>query len=80
MHAAYTYRTAQGVWINDMRNRALPNRQWPCVVMDDRTLQDLKASIRLQATSGFDSLTVFGLLTASSWAPDLRRTAPGAAE
>lgn len=76
MPAAYTFRTAQGVWINDMCNRSFPNRQWPCVEMDDRSCEDLKASIRLQAASGFDSLTVFGLLTASSWLPDLRRTVP----
>ena len=76
MPAAYTFRTAQGVWINDMRNRAFPNSQWPCVVLDDRSLRDLKANIRLQAASGFDSLTVFGLLTASSWRPDLGRTVP----
>ena len=74
MPSAYTFRTAQGVWINDMRNRAFPNSQWPCVVLDDRSLADLKSSIRLQAASGFDSLTVFGLLTASSWLPDLGRT------
>jgi len=72
--SAYTYRTAQGVWINDMRNRAFPNSQWPCVEMDERSFEDLKASIRLQAASGFDALTVFGLLTASSWSPDLHRT------
>jgi len=38
---AYLFRTAQGVWINDMRNRAFPHAQWPCVVMEERTVRDL---------------------------------------
>ena len=70
----YTYRTAQGVWLNDMRNRALSARQWPDVTFDDRAEADLTASIRLQAASGFDSLTVFGLLTSSNWLPRLEGT------
>ncbi|MBT7861350.1 MAG: hypothetical protein HN712_13595 [Gemmatimonadetes bacterium] len=72
----YTYRTAQGVWLNDMRNRALPGRQWPDVTLDDRAEADLIASIRLQSASGFDSLTVFGLLTARDWMPQVERTVP----
>ena len=74
---SFTFRTAQGVWINDMRNRGMPNEQWPCVAMDERTVRDLVNCIRLQAASGFDSLTVFGLLTASSWLPDISGTVDG---
>ena len=76
-HAApqeYTFRTAQGVWINDMRNRALPHSQWPCVVLDDRAMADLAESFRLQAASGYNCVTLFGLLTASLWEPDIPRT------
>jgi len=72
--AAYTFRTAQGVWINDMRNQALPHHQWPSVVLDPQAMKDLGASIRLQAESGFNSVTLFGLLTASDWLPDLPKT------
>ncbi len=74
----YTYRTAQGVWLNDMCNRARPARQWPDVTLDDRAEADLVASIRLQAASGFDSLTIFGLLTARDWMPRLETTVPAA--
>lgn len=74
----YTHRTAQGVWLNDMRNRALPAQPWPCVTLDERAEADLIASIRLQAASGFDSLTAFGLLTARDWLPQLERTVPAA--
>lgn len=72
--ARYTFRTAQGVWINDMRNRAVPWRQWPCVDLDSRTMDDLVACLRLQAESGFNCVTLFGLLTASSWATDIPHT------
>ncbi|MCC7262674.1 MAG: hypothetical protein IT369_09155 [Candidatus Latescibacteria bacterium] len=74
MNAAYTFRTAQGVWINDMRNRALSSHQWPSVVLDERAVNDLCASIRLQAESGFNCFTTFGLLTASDWLTDLPKT------
>ncbi len=74
MTPTYTFRTAQGVWINDMRNRALPHHQWPSVVLDERAVNDLCASIRLQAESGFNSVTLFGLLTASDWLTDLTKT------
>ena len=56
MTSAYTHRAAQGVWINDMRNRSLPRQQWPCVTLDDRAERDLKGSMWLQAASGFDSV------------------------
>ncbi len=74
MSIAYTFRTAQGVWINDMRDRALPHHQWPSVVLDGRAVEGLLSSIRLQAESGYNCLTVFGLLTASSWLPEIPRT------
>ena len=72
----YTFRVAQGVWINDMRNRALSHRQWPCVDLDRRAMDDLAASFRLQAESGYNCVTLFGLLTASSWSSDIPHTVP----
>jgi len=71
---SYTFRVAQGVWINDMRNSALPNRQWPCVELDRQARDGLRASFRLQAESGFNGVTLFGLLTASLWSPDIPHT------
>jgi len=70
----FTFRTAQGVWINDMRNRACTHEQWPCVTLDARAMADLAASFRLQAASGFNCVTLFGLLTARCWSPDIPRT------
>ncbi|NLF19253.1 MAG: hypothetical protein GX595_18655 [Lentisphaerae bacterium] len=71
---AFTFRTAQGVWINDMRHSAMPHQKWPCVTLDDDAVRDLAACMRLQAEAGFNSVTLFGLLTAQSWNPDLPRT------
>jgi hypothetical protein len=71
---SYTFRVAQGVWINDMRDSALPNRQWPCVELDRHARDGLRTSFRLQAESGFNCVTLFGLLTASSWSPDIPHT------
>ena len=71
---AFTFRTAQGVWINDMRNRALSHQSWPCVTLDDGAVRDLAACMRLQAAAGFNSVTLFGLLAAHSWDPEIPRT------
>ena len=71
---AFTFRTAQGVWVNDMRNRALSHQSWPCVTLDDSAVRDLAACMRLQAAAGFNSVTLFGLFAAHSWDPDIPRT------
>ena len=74
MKYAFRHRVAFGAWINDMRNRALPRRDWPCVLMDEQTVEDVIANIEFQAASGFNALDVFGLFAAGSWLPDIPRT------
>ncbi len=74
MTRSYPFRAAQGVWINDLRNAALPHEQWPCVRLDDRAEKDIGAALAFAARNGFTSLSLFGLLTAGSWDPRLSRT------
>lgn len=71
---AFTFRTAHGVWANDMRNSPLLGQDWPCITLDKQSMADIEANIKFQAESGFNSLTVFGLLTASAWFPDVAKT------
>lgn len=74
MPKSFKYRTAQGVWINDLRNEAFPDQEWPCVILDHQSVEDISANIRFLGENGFDSLTLFGLLTASNWQPEISKT------
>jgi hypothetical protein len=72
--ASFPYRTALGVWINDLRNSALPHEEWPCVRLDDRAEKDIGDAMAFAARNGFNRLSLFGLLTAGSWDPRIART------
>lgn len=74
MATAFQYRTAHGVWINDMRNTPFINQDWPCVILDQQSIEDIKSNIQLQAENGFTGLAIFGLLTASGWLPQISKT------
>ena len=69
---AYTHRTAFGAWINDMRNEAMPTKNWPHVVIDDRTVADSVRCLEVQAQAGFNEFDVFGLFASYAWPLDIR--------
>jgi hypothetical protein len=71
MATAFAHRTAFGVWINDMRNQALPNENWPYVVLDEQTIQGITDCLDLAARAGFNEFDVFGLLVSFSWPVDI---------
>ena len=73
-YKAFGYRIANGVWINDLRNEPFIDKEWPCITLDRQSVNDIKDNIRLQAESGFNSLTLFGLLTDDSWLPNIAET------
>jgi hypothetical protein len=68
---AYNHKTAFGAWINDMRNQARPNENWPYVVLDDQTVEDIIGCLELQSQAGFNEFDVFGLLVSHSWPLDI---------
>lgn len=71
---AYLYRISQGVWINDLRNTPMTNQEWPCISLDQQSLEDIKNHIQFQSDNGFDFITLFGLLTANDWLPNIENT------
>lgn len=70
----FKYRIANGVWVNDLRNKPFINEEWPNIELDKQSVNDIKDNIKLQAESGFNSLTLFGLLTNDSWLPEIAKT------
>jgi len=74
MVMAYNHRAAQGVWINDMRNEAMPGKPWPHSVLDDRAVEDITACLELQSRAGFNEFDIFGLLATYGWEPDITGT------
>lgn len=76
MHNGYHHKAAEGCWINDMRNSALPTEEWPSIIIDEETEDSLSACLDLAKNAGYDSLNVFGLLANYSWKTDIAATVP----
>jgi hypothetical protein len=70
----YKYRVAHAVWANDLRNEPFINQDWPCITLDQQSMEDIQENIKFQAENGFNSLAIFGLLTANTWLPDIPKT------
>lgn len=71
---AFKYSIANGVWINDLRSKPFADQEWPCITLDRQSINDIKDNIKLQSENGFNSLTLFGLLTGDSWLPKITET------
>ncbi|MGX6959976.1 MAG: hypothetical protein ACIPMY_01730 [Rickettsia endosymbiont of Pentastiridius leporinus] len=71
---AFDYLIANGIWINDLRNKPFTHEEWSCIILDQQSVNDIKDNIKLQAESSFNSLTLFGLLTGDSWLPNIAET------
>lgn len=67
MNHSYKYRTAFGVWINDMKNKPMPRKEWPFVVLDDDAEYDIKKCLELQQRAEFNILDAAGLFVSYSW-------------
>jgi hypothetical protein len=63
----FSHRIAFGVWINDIRNEPISGENWPSVIIDRRTLEDFKRTVRLLKEAGYTDLDIFGLLTNRDW-------------
>jgi len=69
--AGFNYRTAFGVWINDMRNTGMPREPWPYPVLDEQAEKDIINCVRLQSEAGYNIFTVWGLLSTWGWPCDI---------
>ncbi|MCL2518857.1 MAG: hypothetical protein FWF15_09875, partial [Oscillospiraceae bacterium] len=70
----YTHRAAQGCWINDMRNTALPTEQWPSIIFDEESEEGLISTFDLMQKSGYQAINVFGMLIGRSWKVNLEES------
>jgi hypothetical protein len=62
---------AFGAWINDIKNEAMIEKNWPYVEIDEKTMEDYIAILDLQKEAGFDAFDVFGLLVGHDWPTDI---------
>lgn len=46
MAKMFSFRTAHGVWINDMRNTPFLGQEWPCITLDSQSMTDITANIK----------------------------------
>ncbi len=64
---AYKYRLAFDVWINDVRDEAMPLRNWPYGVLDDKTVDGIIRALDVQSEYGYTVVDLAGLWTTYSW-------------
>jgi hypothetical protein len=67
----FHYRIAYGAWINDMNNKAMIGKGWPCLDIDEQAEKDIIDCINLQSKAGFNIFEVWGLMVALSWPLDI---------
>ena len=73
--AAYKYRIAFDVWINDVRNEAMPLENWPYGVFDDKTVDSIVRALDLQAEVGYTIVDLAGFWTTYGWPVDINSVA-----
>jgi hypothetical protein len=64
---AYKYRLAFDVWINDVRDEAMPLQNWPYGVLDDKTVDGIVRALDVQSEYGYTVVDLAGLWTTYSW-------------
>ena len=72
---AYKHRFAFDVWINDVRNEAMPLENWPYGVLDDKTVDGLVRALDVQSEAGYNAIDIAGLLSTYAWPVDIKSVA-----
>src|SRR5687767_2238589 len=70
--AGYQYRFAFDVWINDVRNEAMPLENWPYGVLDDKTVDDVIRALDVQSEAGYNVVDPSGFWTTYAWPVDIK--------
>ncbi len=71
----YEYRIAFDVWINDVRNEAMPVENWPYGVLDDKTVDGIVRALDVQSEAGYNAIDIAGLLSTYAWPVDIESVA-----
>lgn len=69
----YTHRIAFELWINDVRNEAMPLEPWPYGVIDDKTIDGIVRALDVQAAAGYTAVDFCGLFATNAFPVDLNR-------
>jgi hypothetical protein len=67
----YKYRIAFELWINDVRNEAMPQENWPYGELDDKTVDGILRALDVQSESGYNFVDFAGLWTTYAWPVDV---------
>jgi hypothetical protein len=73
--AGHKYRLAFDVWINDVRNEAMPLENWPYGVLDDKTVDDIIRALDVQSETGYNVIDPIGFWTTYAWPVDIKSVA-----
>jgi hypothetical protein len=68
----YKYRLAFDVWINDVRNEAMPLENWPYGVLDDKTVDGIIRALDVQSEFGYNIVDLAGFWTTYAWPVDIK--------
>jgi hypothetical protein len=71
----YRYRIAFEIWINDVRNEAMPIEDWPSAVLDDQTVDSIVRALDVQSEAGYNILNLVGLWATRAWPVDITKAA-----
>jgi hypothetical protein len=69
---AYKHRIAFELWINDLRDEAMPLENWPYPVLDDKTVDGIKRGLDVQSAAGYNAIDLCGLFTTEAWPVDIK--------
>ena len=67
----FSRRIGAGFWINDVKNSAIPNNNWPDVSIDSKLLEDYEYLFEILKASGYNMIDIYGLLVGHDWPPQL---------
>jgi hypothetical protein len=70
--SAYKYRIAFELWINDVRDEAMPLENWPYPILDEKTVDGIKRALDVQSEAGYNAIDLCGLFTTSAWPVDIK--------
>jgi hypothetical protein len=71
--AEHKYRLAFDVWINDVRNEAMPLENWPYGVFDDKTVDGIIKALDVQSEAGYNFIDPIGFWTTYAWPVDFQK-------
>ena len=69
----YQYRIAFELWLNDVRNEAMPLENWPYGALDDETVDSIVRGLDVQSEAGYNIVDLAGLWTTYAWPVNIEK-------